>query len=89
MLLSVLSPTLSVPTAVGRRRMSGAAREVNRESQSVSLAVVSWLVMVKGDEEDVFVVDVVVRRAGGRSVEVEEAVVSVVRGIWVLAWCEA
>ena len=82
MLLSVLSPTLRVPTAVGRRRISGAIREVNSGSQRVALAVVNWLAIVRGDDGDLLVgVGVVERKAGGRLAEVEEAVVSVVGGV--------
>ena len=70
MLLSVRSPTLSVPTWVGSRWISGGSLRVYLGSQRVARAVVSWLATVKG--EDCLLV---VLEAGVRLEEVEEAVV--------------
>ena len=39
-----------MPTSVGRR-VGGGGRRVNRGSQRIELAVVSWLAMVREDEE--------------------------------------
>lgn len=70
MLLSVLLPVVRVPTWVGCRVPGGGgARWVYFGSQSVALAVVSWLATVRGDDGLL-----VSRDAGGREwEELEEA----------------
>jgi len=73
MLLSVLLPTVSVPTWVGSKRISGGSRRVNFGSQSVARAVVNCSATSR----------VLAREgAGGRGGEVvveEEAVLAIDR----------
>lgn len=62
MLLSVRSPTESVPQCVGCNRISGGSFRVNLGSQRVARAVVSWLATVRGD--DALLEDAVASRDG-------------------------